>query len=90
MREAIKARRALNVKYELNDDFAQATTLAGTGGAATGNNQNATKQVGEPSIAGNGGGGSVWWQWTAITFFSPGFRAALASARSSPHRWRRR
>jgi M6 family metalloprotease-like protein len=49
----------------LNDDFAQATTLAGTGGAATGNNQNASKEPGEPAVTGNAGGGSVWWSWTA-------------------------
>lgn len=49
----------------LNDDFAQATTLAGTGGSATGNNQNASKEPGEPAVTGNAGGGSVWWSWTA-------------------------
>ena len=31
----------------------------------TGSNSNATKQVGEPNHAGNAGGKSVWWRWTA-------------------------
>src|SRR5687768_11051726 len=31
---------------------------------ATGNNLEANKETGEPSHAGNGGGRSVWWEWT--------------------------
>ena len=49
----------------LNDDFAQATTLVGAGGSVTGNNQNASREPGEPAVTGNAGGGSVWWTWTA-------------------------
>ncbi len=31
----------------------------------SGSNTNATKEAGEPNHAGNGGGKSVWWSWTA-------------------------
>lgn len=48
-----------------NDAFAAATTLSGTSGQASGWNLNASKETGEPSHAGNAGGKSVWWQWTA-------------------------
>ncbi len=51
-----------------NDDFANAIAITtGSSGAATvnGYNTNATKQTGEPNHAGNVGGHSVWWKWTA-------------------------
>ena len=48
-----------------NDNFANATVLTGTTATATGNNATATKQAGEPNIAGNQGGKSVWYAWTA-------------------------
>ncbi len=48
-----------------NDNFSTATTLSGNSGNATGWNYNASKESGEPSHAGNSGGKSVWWQWTA-------------------------
>ncbi|HUT37086.1 MAG TPA: choice-of-anchor D domain-containing protein, partial [Planctomycetota bacterium] len=48
-----------------NDDFANATAVSGTSGQATGTNANATKETGEPNHAGNAGGASVWWRWTA-------------------------
>ncbi len=47
-----------------NDNFASAATFAGTG-AVTGTNVGATKESGEPNHAGNAGGASVWWNWTA-------------------------
>ncbi|HMP74417.1 MAG TPA: hypothetical protein PKE55_14255, partial [Kiritimatiellia bacterium] len=48
-----------------NDDFADAFALGGesTGGHAY--NMTATKETGEPNHAGNAGGGSLWWTWTA-------------------------
>jgi subtilase family serine protease len=49
----------------VNDLFANATVLTGTTATATGNNATATKESGEPNIAGNQGGKSVWWAWTA-------------------------
>jgi uncharacterized repeat protein (TIGR01451 family) len=48
-----------------NDNFAAAQNLTGTGGRITANNANATKEAGEPNHAGNTGGKSVWWSWTA-------------------------
>lgn len=51
-----------------NDSFANAAiiTLAANNSATLGGyNTNATKQAGEPNHAGNPGGRSVWWRWTA-------------------------
>lgn len=48
-----------------NDAFASAQTVPSAGGAVTGTNVDATKQPGEPDHAGNGGGASVWYVWTA-------------------------
>ena len=48
-----------------NDSFASASSLTGLAGQSTGWNLNATKETGEPGHAGNSGGKSVWWQWTA-------------------------
>jgi hypothetical protein len=48
-----------------NDNFAAAITLSGSSATGTGFNTNATKESGEPSHAGNAGGRSVWWKWTA-------------------------
>lgn len=50
-----------------NDNFANAATftLSNIPTAATGYNTNASKETGEPSHAGNSGGRSVWWKFTA-------------------------
>jgi subtilase family serine protease len=48
-----------------NNSFAAATVLTGTAVTVTGTNVGATKEAGEPSIAGNAGGKSVWYAWTA-------------------------
>ncbi len=48
-----------------NDAFASAQALAGTSGSANGSNGGATKESGEPNHAGNRGGASVWFSWTA-------------------------
>ena len=48
-----------------NDDFAQSGTLSSSGANVLAFNRNATKQPGEPNHAGNAGGQSVWWNWTA-------------------------
>jgi hypothetical protein len=48
-----------------NDNFAQRQILTGTNPSATGFNIGATKEAGEPNHAGNTGGKSVWWTWTA-------------------------
>jgi Calcineurin-like phosphoesterase/Bacterial pre-peptidase C-terminal domain len=48
-----------------NDNFTAAQTLTGTTGTQTGSNKNASKEPGEPNHAGNQGGASIWYSWTA-------------------------
>lgn len=48
-----------------NDDFASAEVLAGRFGWLEGDTTEATKEPGEPNHAGNPGGASVWYAWTA-------------------------
>jgi hypothetical protein len=49
----------------VNDRFANRITISGTNVTVSGSNTNATKEAGEPDHAGNAGGKSVWWTWTA-------------------------
>jgi thiol-disulfide isomerase/thioredoxin len=49
----------------VNDNFANAIAITGTNATVTGSNVDATKEPGEPDIAGNSGGSSVWWHWQA-------------------------
>jgi subtilisin family serine protease len=58
----------LNLKMSVpppNDQFANRMVLSGSSVTTLGNNVNATKEAGEPLHAGNSGGKSVWWTWTA-------------------------
>jgi hypothetical protein len=48
-----------------NDDLANGRVLIGGAGTAGGDNSAATKEPGEPHHAGNTGGKSVWYYWTA-------------------------
>jgi len=48
-----------------NDNFASGTVISGTSLTVTGTNIGATKEAGEPAIASNAGGRSVWYTWTA-------------------------
>jgi alpha-tubulin suppressor-like RCC1 family protein/subtilisin family serine protease len=48
-----------------NDNFANSIELTGSTQTTAGNNALATKETGEPNHAGNSGGRSVWWHWTA-------------------------
>jgi hypothetical protein len=48
-----------------NDNFASAAILSGTEATAVGTNVDATEEPGEPNHAGDAGGFSVWWRWTA-------------------------
>jgi M6 family metalloprotease-like protein len=48
-----------------NDAFAAATELEGTEGSVQGGNSGATKQPGEPTVAGDSGGASIWYRFTA-------------------------
>src|SRR5256885_16260825 len=50
-----------------NDRFSNRITLSGTNITVTGSNAGASKEAGEPDHAGNPGGKSVWWTWTAPT-----------------------
>ncbi|MDQ2982478.1 MAG: metallophosphoesterase [Actinomycetota bacterium] len=48
-----------------NDAFAAATPVSGHHGTISGSNFGGTKEAGEPIHAGNAGGASVWYRWTA-------------------------
>ncbi|MGC8840582.1 MAG: CARDB domain-containing protein [Candidatus Sumerlaeaceae bacterium] len=48
-----------------NDNFAQAALLSGASGSVSGLTICASKEAGEPNHAGNAGGHSVWFHWTA-------------------------
>ncbi len=48
-----------------NDAFAGAIALSGANGSITGNSSAATKEANEPDHAGNEGGKSIWFRWTA-------------------------
>ncbi len=48
-----------------NDDFINRIKLSGSRISLTVSNTGATKQAGEPDHAGNPGGSSVWYSWTA-------------------------
>jgi len=50
-----------------NDNFANAVVLPSGSSAWTGSNVSATKEPGEPNIANNRGGASIWFSWTATT-----------------------
>ena len=56
----------VNFPLPANDDFAQRSSLGNLFSAqAAGHNQRASKEHGEPDHAGEPGGHSIWWQWTA-------------------------
>jgi hypothetical protein len=48
-----------------NDYFANRIALSGSSATTSGTNARATREAGEPRHAGNSGGKSVWWTWTA-------------------------
>ena len=48
-----------------NDNFGNAQSIRGNAGTVTGKNNGASKETGEPNHAGNAGGNSVWYVWTA-------------------------
>ena len=49
----------------VNDNFANRTIITGSTITLAATNTGATKEAGEPNHAGNAGGKSVWWTWTA-------------------------
>lgn len=50
-----------------NDQFANAQSLSGASGQATGDNVSSTSETGEPSHAGIASQQSIWYRWTAPT-----------------------
>src|SRR5712671_5616442 len=48
-----------------NDNLAACTALGGAAGSHADNNTAATKEAGEPDHAGDPGGKSLWYCWTA-------------------------
>ena len=48
-----------------SDGFRFRVRLSDASGRAVGSNVGASKEIGEPGHAGNRGGHSVWWTWTA-------------------------
>ena len=48
-----------------NDNFADCQFIGGVSGVAYGSDAGATKEPGEPDHAGNSGGESIWYCWTA-------------------------
>ncbi|HNU50064.1 MAG TPA: M36 family metallopeptidase [Verrucomicrobiota bacterium] len=73
----------INVTYRRvlvdNDYFAFAASLTGLEGRVTGANAGASLETGEPKHAGNDGGRSIWWRWTA-----PEDGSLLLSTEGSP------
>lgn len=57
----------INVNPPMNDAFANCEAIDGASGQVTGHNMGATKQQAEIAHAGNIGGHSVWYCWTAPT-----------------------
>lgn len=59
--------QALSEDFCLSDFFATCVALSGAVGSQSDNNSYATKESGEPDHAGNPGGRSLWYCWTAMT-----------------------
>ena len=49
----------------VNDNFSNATVVNGSIGSTNGSSFNGTKEASEPNHAGNPGGSSIWYRWTA-------------------------
>ncbi len=72
-RDNLGAFGVANTSFEIlppgpsNDAFADRIPLGNTNVVVTGSNLGAAKEPGEGLHAGNSGGSSVWWTWTAPT-----------------------
>ncbi|MFN0198831.1 MAG: hypothetical protein ACKVT0_18950 [Planctomycetaceae bacterium] len=55
----------LSAPIPANDDFADRELITGNTATLLGTNFNSSKELGEPDHAGDTGGNSVWWTWTA-------------------------
>jgi subtilisin-like proprotein convertase family protein len=62
-----------------NDNFSAGAPISGTTGSIHGNNAAATKESGEPNHAGNAGGHSVWYNWTAPSSSAATFDTAMSA-----------
>ncbi len=62
---AVSATSFAVVNPPANNAFANAQVITGNSGSVSGRNTDATKEVNEPNPAGNPGGRSVWYAWTA-------------------------
>ena len=79
-----------------NDSFGTAIGLRGTRGSVSGGNNGATKEAGEPPVAANPGGASIWYRFKApatgtlrLTTRARGSTpssGSTAAPRSRPHR----
>jgi hypothetical protein len=69
----------LNINPPRNDDFAAACELFGTSGTTNGYTIGASKEPGEPAHAGDVGGRSVWYTWTAPANGPVDFNTASSS-----------
>lgn len=61
----VAASLAVTAPPPANDNFADAFPLSSLAATLPFNSVSATKESGEPNHGNNGGGGSVWWSWTA-------------------------
>jgi Lysyl oxidase len=66
----------LNVDPPANDDFTNASVLTGASGATNGYNVGGSKEALEPAHAGDVGGHSIWYRWTAPATGPVGFDTA--------------
>jgi predicted dehydrogenase len=62
---SVVRRTAKLLVISANDRFAAALLVPALGGRLFSDNRNASKEAGEPDHAGNHGGRSVWFSWTA-------------------------
>ena len=62
---SIALRGSVTVPGPTNDTFANAVLLSGNTFTVSGSNVGATSELSEPRHAGQRGGKSVWWRWTA-------------------------
>jgi subtilisin family serine protease len=62
---SITLRGSVAVPGPTNDTFANAVLLSGNTFTVSGSNVGATSELSEPRHAGQRGGKSVWWSWTA-------------------------
>ncbi|HUS36947.1 MAG TPA: hypothetical protein VM680_16500 [Verrucomicrobiae bacterium] len=58
--------KTLTARFKLaGDDFVTALPISGDVATIVSSNVGMTKEIGEPNHAGNPGGKSIWWRWTA-------------------------